>query len=134
MKFGADDNASGVAGLIEIMEALRRLPERPRRSILVAFWDGEEKGLLGSSHFLRVQPQALAGRPLVFSLNLDMIGRLRDERVVVYGARTATGLRGRLAATNTEPASGAGLHLAFDWDILEDSDHYPFIAAITDCP
>jgi len=126
---GADDNASGVAGLIEIMEALRRLPERPRRSILVAFWDGEEKGLLGSSHFLRVQPQALAGRPLVFSLNLDMIGRLRDERVVVYGARTATGLRGRLAATNTEPASGAGLHLAFDWDILEDSDHYPFIAA-----
>jgi hypothetical protein len=126
---GADDNASGVAGLIEIMEALRRLPERPRRSILVAFWDGEEKGLLGSSHFLRVRPEPLAGRPLVFSLNLDMIGRLRDERVVVYGARTAPGLRGRLVATNSDPASGAALHLAFDWDVLEDSDHYPFIAA-----
>ena len=126
---GADDNASGVAGLIEIMEALERLPERPRRSILVAFWDGEEKGLLGSNHFLRVRPGPLAGRPLVFSLNLDMIGRLRDERVVVYGARTAPGLRGRLAATNSDPGNGAGLQLAFDWDILEDSDHYPFIAA-----
>ena len=126
---GADDNASGIAGLIEIMEALRRLPERPRRSILVAFWDGEEKGLLGSSHFLRVRPEPLAGRPLVFSLNLDMIGRLRDERVIVYGVRTAAGLRGRLTAANSDPASGAGLQLAFDWDILEDSDHYPFIAA-----
>ena len=126
---GADDNASGVAGLIEIMEALGRMPERPRRSILAAFWDGEEKGLLGSSHFLRVRPELLAGRPLVFSLNLDMIGRLRDQRVIVYGARTAAGLRNWLATTNSNPAHGAGLHLAFDWDILEDSDHYPFIAA-----
>jgi hypothetical protein len=126
---GADDNASGVAGLIEIMEALRRLPERPRRSILIAFWDGEEKGLLGSRHFLRVRPEPLVGRPLVFSLNLDMIGRLRDERVVVYGARTAPGLRAWLAATNSDPATGTGLDLAFEWDIVEDSDHYPFIAA-----
>lgn len=126
---GADDNASGVAGLIEIMEALGRMPERPRRSILAAFWDGEEKGLLGSSHFLRVRPELLAGRPLVFSLNLDMIGRLRDQRVIVYGARTAAGLRNWLAATNSNPAHGAGLRLAFDWDILEDSDHYPFITA-----
>ena len=126
---GADDNASGVAGLIEIMEALRQLPERPRRSILIAFWDGEEKGLLGSSHFLRVRPEPLAGRPLVFSVNLDMIGRLRDERVVVYGARTAPGLRAWLAAINSDPATGTGLELAFDWDIVEDSDHYPFITA-----
>ena len=44
---GADDNASGVAGLIELMEAVRQLPQAPRRSILFAFWDGEEKGLLG---------------------------------------------------------------------------------------
>jgi hypothetical protein len=126
---GADDNASGVAGLIEVMEALRLLPERPRRSILVAFWDGEEKGLLGSSHFVRVRPAALAGRPLVFSLNLDMIGRLRDERLIVYGIRTAAELRGVVVAANNAPANAAGLELAYDWDILEDSDHYPFIAA-----
>jgi len=124
---GADDNASGVAGLIELMAALQRLPERPRRSVLVAFWDGEEKGLLGSQHFVRVRPRALAGHELVFCINLDMIGRLRDRRLIVYGARTSTNLRSRLVGINN--ATGAtGLELAFDWDILEDSDHYSFIA------
>jgi len=126
---GADDNASGVAGLIEVMEALVRLPERPRRSILVAFWDGEEKGLLGSQHFLRVRPDRLAGMPIVFSVNLDMIGRLRDERLTVYGCRTAAGLRSTLVGVNNDPACRPGLEFAFDWDVLEDSDHYPFIAA-----
>jgi hypothetical protein len=125
---GADDNASGVAGLIEIMAALERLEERPRRSILVAFWDGEEKGLLGSRHFVRQRPAVLAGREPVFCLNLDMIGRLRDRRVIVYGGRTSPGLRSLLVATNNAPAA-AGLELAFDWDIVEDSDHYSFISA-----
>ena len=123
---GADDNASGVAGVIEIMAALQRLPERPRRSILVAFWDGEEKDLLGSQHFLRVRPQALAGYDLVFSVNLDMIGRLRDRRLIIFGGRTSSGLRSRLVGINNAPG-GAGLELAFDWDILDDSDHYSFI-------
>ena len=125
---GADDNASGVAGLIEVMEALQRLPEPPRRSILIAFWDGEEKGLLGSNHFVRERPALLADHRPVFSINLDMIGRLRNERLVVYGVRTAEGLRRRLVAANNDPRAAAGLELAFDWDILEDSDHYPFIA------
>jgi hypothetical protein len=126
---GADDNASGVAGLIEVMEALERLPDRPKRSILAAFWDGEEKGLLGSEHFVRVRPQILAGHRVVFSVNLDMIGRLRDERLIVYGARTAPGLRSVLVAANNAPGHAANLELSFDWDILEDSDHYPFIVA-----
>jgi hypothetical protein len=125
---GADDNASGVAGLIEIMASLERLEERPRRSILVAFWDGEEKGLLGSRHFVRHRPPRLAGCEPVFCLNLDMIGRLRDRRVIVYGGRTSPGLRSLLVATNNA-AGAAGLELAFDWDIVEDSDHYSFIAA-----
>jgi len=125
---GADDNASGVGGLIEIMAALTRLPERPRRSILVAFWDGEEQGLLGSRHFVRSPPATLADREPVFCLNLDMIGRLRERRLIVYGARTSPGLRSLLVAANNAPG-GTGLELAFDWDILEDSDHYPFISA-----
>jgi hypothetical protein len=126
---GADDNASGVAGLLEVAAALEHLPQRPRRSILVAFWDGEEKGLLGSYHFLRVQPAALTGLKTVFSINLDMIGRLRGRRLEVYGARTSPGLRAAIVQANTDPAVRAGLELAFDWDITDDSDHYPFIAA-----
>ncbi len=126
---GADDNASGVAGLLEIMEALPRLPQRPRRPILFAFWDGEEKGLLGSHHFLRVRPAAVAEKKIVFSVNLDMIGRLRGGRLEVYGSRTSPGLRSAVAMVNNAPGNGGGLELAFNWDIEDDSDHYPFIAA-----
>jgi hypothetical protein len=125
---GADDNASGVAGLLEIAEAVASLGERPRRPILFAFWDGEEKGLLGSYHFLRVRPIPLQGRRIVFAINLDMIGRLRSERVEVFGSRTAVGLRQAVAVANNRPAIDP-LHLFFDWTIKEDSDHYPFIAA-----
>jgi hypothetical protein len=126
---GADDNASGVAGLLEMVEAIGHLPERPRRSILVAFWDGEEKGLLGSYHFLRVAPEGMAGRRVVLSVNLDMIGRLRGNRLEVYGSRTAHGLREMVLQANNRPSHAAALDLSFVWDIEEDSDHYPFIAA-----
>ncbi|NCY02925.1 MAG: M28 family peptidase, partial [Planctomycetia bacterium] len=104
------------------------LPVRPRRPILFAFWDGEEKGLLGSSHFVRVRPAALAALTPVFSVNLDMIGRLRGDRLEVYGARTATGLRSSIVQSNNRPG-GQPLDLVFDWAIEEDSDHYPFITA-----
>ena len=122
---GADDNASGVAGLLELAEALGHLPSRPRRPILIAFWDGEEKGLLGSYHFLRVRPAALAAYTPVFSVNLDMIGRLRGERLEVYGSRTAAGLRMACLEANAR----ANLELVYDWEITDDSDLYPFIAA-----
>ena len=126
---GADDNASGVAGLLEVAEALGRLEARPRRPILVAFWDGEEQGLLGSRHFLRVRPAAVADATIVFSLNMDMIGRLRGRRLEVFGTRTATGLRAAVTRANSDPANAAGLALSFMWKIEDDSDHYPFIVA-----
>jgi hypothetical protein len=120
---GADDNASGVAGVLEIAESLAALERRPRRGVVVAFWDGEEKGLLGSRHFLRDRPEPLRAMKPVFSLNLDMIGRLRERRVEVYGGRSAEGLRRMLVSANRD----VGLDLAFDWELLDDSDHFPFI-------
>ena len=57
---GADDNASGVAGLLELAQALSHLPQRPRRTILLAFWDGEEKGLLGSKHWVQTPTISLS--------------------------------------------------------------------------
>lgn len=122
---GADDNASGVAGLLEIAEALVRTNPRPRRPVLLALWDGEEKGLLGSRHFLGRRPESLRGKRAVFSVNLDMIGRLRGDRVEVFGARSAAGLRRLLVDANRS----VGLELDFDWDIVDDSDHHPFLAA-----
>ena len=124
---GADDNASGVAAVIELMRSLQKLPEGPRRSILIGFWDGEEKGLLGSAHFVRVRPKCLADKSPVFCLNLDMVGRLRDRRVEIFGARTSPGLRSLLVETNNG-LGGEPLAFMFDWDITEDSDHYSFIS------
>ncbi len=122
---GADDNASGVAGLLEVAEACTLLPRRPRRTIVFALWDGEEVNLLGSRHFVRERPLPLAHHRVAFSINLDMIGRLRGERVEVYGSRSAVGLRQRIVSANLP----SGLKLAFSWECSEDSDHYPFLAA-----
>jgi len=69
---GADDNASGVAALIEISKALAALPSRPRRTVVIAFWTGEEEGKLGSGFFVRHPLWPLA-RTAAY-LNLDMIG------------------------------------------------------------
>ncbi len=117
---GADDNASGTSGVLEILQAFAMLPQPPRRSILFAFWDGEEKGLLGSKHFVEYPTIPLKNVVMVF--NSDMIGRLRNEHLEVYGARTARGLRQLVSQEN----SAYGMQLDFIWDVKPNSDHYSF--------
>ncbi len=120
---GADDNASGVAGLLELIDAFTHLPEAPQRSILFAFWDGEEKGLLGSKHWAASPTLPLSRVKL--AINLDMIGRLRKGRLMVYGARTSYGLRRLISEQNTDP----DLWLDFTWEMKDNSDHYTFYDA-----
>jgi hypothetical protein len=116
---GADDNASGVAALLEVAEAVSRLPERPKRTIVFAFWDGEEKGLWGSKYWVE-HPTVPLDRVRV-AINVDMVGRLRNSKLTVYGSRTAPGLR-RIVSRQNDVA----LALDFNWDIKGDSDHYSF--------
>lgn len=73
---GADDNASGVSAVLQIARAFVQSGQQPERTVIVAFWDGEEKGLLGSRAF--VQSLAAIGRVKGY-LNFDMIGRNHDE-------------------------------------------------------
>ncbi|MDX1962870.1 MAG: M20/M25/M40 family metallo-hydrolase [Pirellulales bacterium] len=122
---GADDNASGVASVLEVVQGLAELPQPPRRSILLAFWDGEEINLLGSKHWLANPTIPL--RALKASVNIDMVGRLRDDRVEVYGTRTARGWRKLICQANQ--AADAELLLDFTWEMKADSDHHPFYAA-----
>ncbi len=83
---GADDNASGVAALLEAARTLQaRRGELARDVYLVAF-SGEERGLLGATHFVAHPPYA--GAPVAM-LNMDMVGRLRDNEVQVLGAESA---------------------------------------------
>jgi len=69
---GADDNASGTSALIEIARALAAMPARPKRTVVIAFWTGEEEGKLGSGYYVRHPLWPLA-RTAAY-LNLDMIG------------------------------------------------------------
>ena len=90
---GADDNASGTSGMLEIAQCLAALPpaERPRRSILFVAFSGEEKGLLGSVHY--VQNPAVGLKATIAMLNLDMIGRSENGAVQVSGVGTAKGFK-----------------------------------------
>ncbi|REK10440.1 MAG: M20/M25/M40 family metallo-hydrolase [Planctomycetota bacterium] len=116
---GADDNASGVAALMEIADAVSHLPEKPRRSILFALWDGEEKGLLGSKYWVNHPTVPL--KNVRVAINVDMIGRLRKSKLQVYGIRTLPGSRQLVSRQNVD-----GLLLDFNWDMRGDSDHYSF--------
>jgi hypothetical protein len=117
---GADDNASGVAALLEIVDALHRSGWQPRRSIIFAFWDGEEINLLGSRHWVRQPTVPRAGVKL--AINADMVGRLTNGRLEVAGTRTAEGLRHLFSS----PRLPDDLRLDFTWEYKENSDHWPF--------
>ena len=82
---GADDNASGAAALIHIARALAADP--PARTVVFIAFAGEEQGLLGSADYVKDPLYALDRT--VAMINLDMIGRLRDRKLIVYGTATA---------------------------------------------
>lgn len=117
---GADDNASGTAGLLELARRLAAAPSRPKRSLLFIAFSAEEKGLLGSAYF--VDHPTTRNKRLVAMLNMDMIGRLRDNRLTVQGVGTSSVWRPLLADANTRH----GLSLALGESGFGPSDHASF--------
>ena len=106
--------------LLETMEAFARSGLKTRRTILFAFWDGEERGMVGSRYWLANPTLPL--QRVKLNVTLDMVGRLRDQKLSVLGTRSGYGLR-RLFADTADDA----LSLNFSWDIKANSDHWPFI-------
>ncbi len=84
---GADDNASGTAALIEIARELAARPHKLRRRVLLLAFTGEEMGLLGSARYVR-EPLYPLDKTIAM-LNMDMVGRLQDRKLIVYGTGTA---------------------------------------------
>jgi Zn-dependent M28 family amino/carboxypeptidase len=82
---GADDNASGSAAVLAVAAQLAR--QTPRRNVLIAFWSGEELGLLGSSAF--VASQAVPIDQIEAYLNFDMVGRMQDNKLTVQATGTS---------------------------------------------
>ncbi|MEK6607201.1 MAG: M20/M25/M40 family metallo-hydrolase [Myxococcota bacterium] len=93
---GADDNASGVAAMLEIAQALGARPAR-RAVVFVAF-AAEELGLLGSARFVAAPPRPREG--IVAMLNLDMVGRMRGRALEVHGVASAREWREILSRAN----------------------------------
>ncbi len=84
---GADDNASGVAGLLEIAQKLSSQKNKLKRSILFIAFGGEEAGLIGSAYF--TGSNLFSKLNITSMLNMDMIGRLTDNKLIIYGTGTS---------------------------------------------
>ena len=118
---GADDNASGVAALLEIARTLRGRP--PARTIVFVAFAGEELGLLGSSYYVK-HPVVPLARSIAM-VNLDMVGRLRNNHLIVYGTATAKEFPALLDSLDRT----AGFDIKHQGDGYGPSDQSSFYAA-----
>jgi hypothetical protein len=116
---GADDNASGTAALIALARSFAQGP-RLRRSIVFVAFTAEEVGLVGSDHYTGDPTVPLGDTVAMF--NMDMLGRLRDDRVTVFGVESSPIWRGLLRRA----AAPLGLELNLVRDSIGPSDHTSF--------
>lgn len=96
--YGADDNASGTAALLELARLASANRAAARRTVVFVAFGGEEEGLLGSNHFVNNPPFPLDRT--VAMLNMDMVGRLREDKLMVGGVGTAAEWRQMLERAN----------------------------------
>ena len=119
--FGADDNASGVAMLLELAEKLAAHPESHKRSIAFIAFSGEEKGLLGSKRFTENSDIDL--NKVNAMVNLDMVGRLNENSLVqIGGVGTSDQFRTMIA----ESCDTMVLKLSLSDEGYGPSDHASF--------
>lgn len=124
---GADDNASGVAMMLEVARCLVEAPAPPRRSVMFIGFDLEETGLFGSRYFVAHSPVPLDR--IVLFLTADMIGRalagICQDHVFVIGSEHAPGLRAWIDQARRDRPLTVGL-LGADLLVLARSDYGPF--------
>lgn len=117
---GADDNASGTTGVLELAEKFSSEKGKLSRSIIFITFSGEEMGLLGSNYFVNNMPYP--SEDMICMVNMDMIGRLNDENsLIVYGTGTSSNWEDILNENNTY-----SLNLTFNEEGYGPSDHSSF--------
>jgi hypothetical protein len=119
---GADDNASGTAGVLELARLFAPYKGKLPRGILFESFAGEELGLLGSAHWTE-EPT----RPLdkaVAMVNMDMIGRIKDQKAYVGGVGTGSTFQAILA----EAQKSSPFHFEYSPGGYAASDHTSFVA------
>ena len=98
--YGADDNASGTAGLLELARRFSKQNPKPRRTIVFIAFSGEEEGLIGSQYY--VNHPVVPLQNTVAMINLDMVGRLNNQKLVIGGVGTAAEWRSMIDSANSE--------------------------------
>ncbi len=118
---GADDNASGIAALLELAAYFSQdtSPTSPRRSLLFIAFGAEEVGLLGSAYF--VEHPSIPLDSAVAMFNMDMVGRLQENSLVIGGTGTSLSWESLLTDINTD-----SLDFTFDEEGFGSSDHQSF--------
>ncbi len=119
---GADDNASGTAGMLAIARTMASMPEKPGRSVLFIAFAGEELGLLGSRSFVRNPLIPLSKCKAM--INLDMIGRNHPDSLKIIGARQNPDLARVIRKENR--FTDLLLYETKGERMPGGSDHYPF--------
>ena len=119
---GADDNASGTAGVLELARLLAPQKGQLRRGILFMSFAGEELGLLGSAEWVKDPTRPLD--KAVAMLNMDMIGRIKDQKVYIGGVGTGSTLK----ATVEQAAANSGFKIDYSPGGYSSSDHTSFVA------
>ncbi len=122
---GADDNASGTATALAIAEAFSKQPRK--RHLLIAFWSGEELGLLGSAAYVAKPPVPLDS--LAAYLNFDMVGRVADNKLTVQATGTSAMWPKLLEQANV----AAGFDLVLQEDPYQPTDVGSFNTAGVAC-
>jgi Zn-dependent M28 family amino/carboxypeptidase len=113
---GADDNASGTAGVLELARIFST--QKLKRTLVFIAFSGEEEGLLGSNYY--VNHPLVPLDKTVAMINMDMIGRMKDRKLIVGGVGTAKEWRQLLTASN------GGFELTMNEDGYGPSDHSSF--------
>ncbi len=117
---GADDNASGVAGILELAQYYSTKKKDLKRSIIFMTFSGEEAGLIGSAHFTK--SELMKKYNVVSMINLDMVGRLTDNKLTIGGTGTSSIWQGLLDSLNKTYNFTA----AYNKDGYGPSDHASF--------
>jgi len=118
---GADDNASGTAGVLELARLLAPQKGQLRRGILFMSFAGEELGLLGSSAWVNHPTRPLD--KAVAMLNMDMIGRIKNDKVYIGGVGTGSTLK----AVVEEAQANSGFKIEYSPGGYSSSDHTSFV-------
>ena len=119
---GADDNASGTAGMLELARLFASQRPRPKRTIVFIGFGGEEEGLLGSNYYVNHPFSPLTNT--VAMINMDMIGRMKDRKLVIGGVGTAKEWRDIIAKGTAD--ANRSFSLTLNEDGFGPSDHSSF--------